>query len=160
MFRRQLLTVSSMIEALKGLSPFLAIVVSIVALSFGPYIAGRVARAQAVAAMREKWIYTFRDCLVELITEFDVLHESVPTEGIRADDEHKLILRQLRILENRVRLMVNAEEPLYKELIESIEATISMLVSGITDYNQFHALNESVKLNAQAAIRSEWKKIA
>ena len=149
------------VQALKDLSPFLAILVSILALAFGPYIAGRVARAQTVSAMREKWIYTFRDCLVELVTEFDVLHESIPPEGILADDEEReLILRRLRILENRVRLMVNAEEPLYKELIESIEATISMLVIGIANYDEFHALNESVKLNAQTAIRSEWKKIA
>lgn len=148
------------VQDLKDMSPFLAILVSILALTIGPYFVGRVARAQGIAAMREKWIYTFRDCLVELITEFDVLNESSSTEGIIADENCKSIHKRLRILENRVRLMVNAEEPLYKELVKSIEATISMLMTGITDYGKFHALNESVKLNAQAAIRSEWKKIS
>lgn len=147
------------IQDLKELAPFLAIVVSILALSIGPFVNGRVARAQAVAVMREKWIYAFRDCLVELITEFDVLHESNSEDGIMVSEDYEGIIKKLRTLANRIRLMVNSDEPLYERLVSSIEETISMLVMGITDYDKFHVLNESVKRHAQAAIRNEWKKI-
>lgn len=147
------------VQDLKELAPFLAVVVSILALTVGPIISGRVGRAQAVAVMREKWIYAFRDCLVELITEFDVLHESGPAEGIMADKDYEAIIKRLRTLANQVRLMVNSDEQLYETLVTSIEDTIAMLVHGIADYHKFHALNESVKRNAQAAIRNEWKKI-
>ena len=145
---------------LKELSPFLAIVVSILALTIGPFIAGRVARAQAVASMREKWIYAFRDCLVELITEFDVLHEIGPVEGLPADDNYEEISKRLRLLTNRARLMVNPDEPLYVELLDAVEQTIGVLVMGIQNYDEFHKLNEKVKHLAQQAIRREWKKIA
>jgi hypothetical protein len=145
---------------LKELSPFLAVVVSILALTMGPFIAGKVARAQAVAAMREKWIYAFRDCLVELITEFDVLHEISPSEGLQAGENYDEIVKKLRMLTNRARLMVNPDEQLYVELIETIEQTIDLLVIGIRNFDEFHALNKKVKHLAQAAIRSEWKKVA
>ena len=47
-------TLSAMtIADLKELSPFLAIIVSMLALTIGPFISGRVARAQAIASMRE-----------------------------------------------------------------------------------------------------------
>jgi hypothetical protein len=147
------------VQDLKELAPFLAVVVSILALTVGPFVSGRIARAQAVAVMREKWIYAFRDCLVELMTEFDVLQEYSPQQGIVADDDYDEIIKKLRALANRVRLMVNPEEPLYERLVTSIEEAISMLVNGIEDYDKFHQLNESVKRNAQAAIRDEWKKI-
>ncbi|MBI3481106.1 MAG: hypothetical protein HY016_12255 [Nitrosomonadales bacterium] len=147
------------IQDLKELAPFLTVVVSILALTIGPIVNGHVARAQAVAVMREKWIYAFRDCLVELITEFDVIHESISVDGIRASEDYDDIIKKLRTLENRIRLMVNSDEPLYESLLSSIEETVSMLVIGITDYDRFHVLNESVKRHAQAAIRNEWKKI-
>lgn len=147
------------IQDLKELVPFLAVVVSILALSISPFVNGRIARAQAVAVMREKWIYAFRDCLVELITAFDVLHESNPEDGIMTNNDYEDIIKKLRTLENRVRLMVNSEEPLYESLLSSTEEIINMLVHGITDYGKFHVLNESVKHHAQAAIRNEWKKI-
>ncbi len=145
---------------LKELSPFLVVIVSILALTIGPFIAGRVARAQSIASMREKWIYAFRDCLVELITEFDVLHETGPIEGLPADENYEEIAKKLRMLTNRARLMVNPDEPLYIELLETIEQTIGLLVMGIENFDEFHKLNDKVKHLAQQAIRCEWKKIA
>lgn len=148
------------VQDLKELSPFLAVVASILALCLGPYISGRVARAQAIAGMREKWIYAFRDCLVELITEFDVPHESTDEEGIVSNDEYEEINKRLRTLANKARLMVSKDEALYIELLSAIEETITMLVNGITDYEAFDKLNETVKTKAQEAIRAEWKKVA
>jgi hypothetical protein len=145
---------------LKELSPFLAVIVSILALTIGPFIAGRVARAQAISSMRERWIYAFRDCLVELITQFDVLHETGPIDGLYADQNYDEIAKKLRMLTNRVRLMVNPDEPLYVELLETIEQTIGLLAMGIKDFDDFHKLNDKVKRLAQQAIRCEWKKVA
>jgi hypothetical protein len=147
------------VQDLKDLTPFMAIVVSILALTAGPFISGRVARAQTVAVMREKWIYAFRDCLVELVTEFDVLQEGITEEGIVVDEEYEAIIRKLRTLANRVHLMVHSDEPLYDRLTTNIEGTISLLQQGFNDYEGFHELNDSVKTDAQAAIRMEWKKI-
>lgn len=145
---------------LKELAPFLAVVVSMLALTIGPYIAGRVARAQSIAGMREKWIYAFRDCLVELLTEFDVLHESHPIEGLPADEEYETIIKRLRALTNRARLMVNTNEPIYDELLNTVERIVDLLMEGISVYEEFHALNAKAKRLAQEAIRNEWKKIA
>jgi hypothetical protein len=144
----------------KDLAPFLAVVVSMLALTIGPFISGRVARAQAIASMREKWIYAFRDCLVELITEFDVLHEFVGEEGLMASDDYQERIATLRALANRASLMVNTDEEVYKQLMRGIEGLISHLLEGIKDYEEFHDLNAQVTTLAQAAIRSEWKKIS
>jgi hypothetical protein len=148
------------VQDLKDLSPFLAVIASVLALSVGPYLGGRVARIQTIAGMREKWIYAFRDCLVQLTTEFDVLHETIPESGIMATDECTMIVKRLRTLANTARLMVNKDEQLYIELLVAIEETISMLVHGIDDFDAFHKLNEHVKAKAQEAILSEWGKIA
>lgn len=148
------------IAELNDLSPFLAVIVSILALTVGPIISGRITHAQALASMREKWIYAFRDCLVELTTDLDVLHESCGEEGIVAEENYEEILRKLRTQENRVRLMINADEPLYQELMKSIEVAIGMLVGGIhNEYGRFHAANDALKRVAQRAIRNEWKKV-
>lgn len=143
------------IQDLKDLSPFLAIVVSMLALTVGPYVSGRIAREQAIVSMREKWIYAFRDCLVELITEFDVLHESSPDHGFISTDDYEAINKRLRTLSNRIFLMVNSDEPRYKELLDAIEKVIVMLLHGITDYDKFHSMNDEVKQKAQEAIRCE-----
>jgi hypothetical protein len=148
------------ISDLKELSPFLAVIASILALIFGPLISGGVARKQAIASMQERWIYAFRDCLVDLITEFDILHEIGPTEGLPADDNYEEIAKRLRVLANRARLMVNPTEPHHVELLGAIEKTIDMLVMGIKSFDEFHQLNDKVKCLAQQAIRDEWKKIA
>ena len=145
---------------LKEISPFLAVLVSILALTISPFIAGRFARSQAVASMRERWIYAFRDCLVELITEFDVLHEIGPSEGLVTDQRYEEAAKKMRMLVNRARLMVNPQEQLYVDLIKEIERTIELLAYGIKRYEEFHDLNDRVKLLAQRAIRSEWEKIA
>lgn len=148
------------VNELKELSPFLAVIVSILALTIGPFISGRIARAQAIASMREKWIYAFRDTLVELITEFETLHEIGPSAGLPADENYPEIAKKLRMLANRAQLMVNPDEPLYRELMEIIEQTINSLVMGIKNFNEFYETNGKVKRLAQEAIRSEWKKIA
>ena len=96
----------------------------------------------------------------ELITEFDVLHESITSDGLLEDKNYNEIVKKLRMHANQVNLMVNSDEPLYDELMKGIEQTISILVHGIKDYNEFHLLNAKVASLAQAAIRSEWKKIA
>jgi hypothetical protein len=144
----------------KDLSPFLSVIVAILALTIGPFISGRVARASAIAYVREKWVYAFRDCLVELITEFDVLLEVAPIEGLQADESYAKTIQKLRTLTNRTRLMANANEPLYTELIEAIERAIDLLVVGIKDFTEFYKTNEKIKLLAHKAIQVEWKKVA
>lgn len=150
-------------ELLIEISPFLAIVVSILALIAGPYISGVVSRKQAVAVMREKWIYAFRDALVELTTKLDVLHESSGEEGICGNSkyfsDYQKVRSSLKAHENRIRLMINTDEPLYGELMQCIENTISMVLHGIDDYSEYHALSAKLKIKAQKAIRDEWKKI-
>lgn len=149
------------ITDLKELSPFLAVIASILALTLGPFIAGRASRVQAIVSIREKWIYAFRDCLVELITEFDVLHECMPAKGgLLADQNYEENARKIWTLANRVRLMINPAEPLYVDLLGAIERSVDLLRMGIEDYSEFHALNSKVKALAQDAIRNEWKKIA
>lgn len=148
------------VQDFKDLSPFLAVIVSMVAITVGPVLAGKMARAQAVASMREKWLYAFRDCLVELATELDILHELCGEEGIVADENYEKIHKRLRVLENRVRLMINTDEPIYEALLTNVEEAISMLVMGISDYEKFHKVNDEVKRYAQLAVRNEWKKIS
>ena len=63
------------------------------------------------------------------------------------------------MLANRVRLMVNPDEPLYVELLKDIEQIVGLLVMGMKNFDQFHELNDEVKRLAQRAIRREWKKI-
>jgi hypothetical protein len=150
---------------LKDLSPFLAVVVSMLALTVGPSLAHMFARAQASAAMRERRLLAFRECLTELITEFDVLHEFLlPRQdgGMLAAPNYEQLRRKLRTLINRAELMCSPSDPSHVQLIDSIQEVFNMLVNGIdgNDYGPFHDLSASVRKQAQAVIASEWKKLA
>lgn len=152
-----------MVTFLKDLSPFLAILVSIVALVVGPVVSGRVSRALSVAQMREKWIYAFRDSLIELCTEFDMAPEMIGNEGIMGRDitgKDWELMRLIRSQRNRIRLMVNATEPGYAQLIELIDKVIGLLENGITDYDDFYSNVEKIKGLSQRAIRVEWEKVS
>lgn len=150
---------------LKDLSPFLAVVVSMLALTVGPVIAHRFARVQASAAMRERRLQAFRECLTELITEFDVLHEVLlPRQegGMLAAPNYEQLRRKLRTLVNRAELMCSPDDSSHVQLINSIEDVVSTLVNGIdgNDYRPFHALSDKVREQAQAVIAQEWEKLA
>ena len=147
------------ITDLKELSPFLAVIASILALSLGPYISGLISRNQSKATMREKWIYAFRDTLVELITELDVLAMHLGEEGIFADDDPEEAHRKLSLLANRVSLMINTDEELYEKLYKSIDKCLSGIFGGITDIPKYCDNIDVIKVLASEAIRHEWKKI-
>jgi hypothetical protein len=149
---------------LKDLSPFLAVAVSMLALTVGPIIAHRFARAQASAAMRERRLLAFRECLTELITEFDVLHEVLPIlqdGGMMAAPGYEQHRRKLFTLMNRAELMVSPEEPSHVLLTEAIRDVVNMLLAGIdgNDYGPFHAASDKVREQAQVVIAAEWKKL-
>ena len=148
-----------LIPILKEISPFLAIVVSLVALIVGPYFQAKLARKSSLSAMREKWIYMFRDTLVELTTKLDVLHEFANEHGFVGTSKYKEYLTELSSLQNRIHLMVNSNEAIYEELIKNINHAVSLVLHGIEDYNQFHEANEKIKELGQKAVRYEWKKV-
>jgi hypothetical protein len=147
------------VTILKEVSPFLAIVVSLVALIAGPYFQTRAARKQALSVMREKWIYMFRDALVDLTTKLDVLHESTDDNGLIGTSEYTRYLTELSTLQNRIHFMVNSEEKIYKELLANINSAVCMVLQGIKDYQEFHKANDLIKLTGQKAVRMEWKKV-
>ncbi len=152
-----------MVTFLKDISPFLAILVSILALVVGPVVSGRVSRAASVAQMREKWIYAFRDTLVELCTEFDMAPEMIGNEGIMGRDITEKdweLMKSIRSQRNRIRLMVNASEPGYAQLIELIDKVIGLLENGISYYDNFYSQVEKIKGLSQRAIRVEWEKVS
>lgn len=152
-----------MITFLTDLSPFLAILVSIIALVIGPVVSGRVSRALSVAQMREKWIYAFRDSLIELCTEFDMAPEMIGNEGIMGRDitgKDWELMRLIRSQRNRIRLMVNATETGYAQLIEIIDKVIGLLENGISDYDDFYSNVEQIKGLSQRAIHVEWEKVS
>lgn len=147
------------VTTLKEVSPFLAIIVSLVALIVGPYFQTKVARKHALSVMREKWIYMFRDALVDLTTKLDVLHESTGESGFIGNSEYTRYLTELSTLQNRIHFMVNSEEKIYKELLNNINSAVCMVLQGIDDYQKFHEANDLIKSTGQKAVRMEWKKV-
>ena len=152
-----------MVAFLRDLSPFLAILVSIIALVVGPVVSGRVSRALSVAQMREKWIYALRESLIELCTEFDMAPEMIGDEGIMGRDitgKDWELMRLIRSQRNRIRLMVNTAELGYAQLIDLVDKVIEHLEQGISSYDDFYADVEKIKHLAQRAILVEWKKVS
>jgi hypothetical protein len=147
------------ITTLKEISPFLAIVVSLVALIAGPYFQSKVARQQSLSMMKEKWIYMFRDTLVELTTKLDVLHEFTNEHGFSGTPEYERHLSELSALQNRINFMVNSGEDIYKDLLKNINDAVVLVLHGIEDYQKFHNANDKIKELGQRAVRHEWKKV-
>lgn len=149
-------------EFLKEVSPFLAILVSILALTIGPHITGRVARAQAVAQMREKWIYSFRELLTDLTTEFDMAPEMRDQEGVvfqRGAVTDWDYMRKLRAYQNSVLLMANRDDPVHKELTTVISEVIHSIFFGIKNYTDFYEKIDRVKILGHEVIKQEWSRV-
>ncbi|RTZ13362.1 hypothetical protein EJ063_20170 [Vibrio aquaticus] len=153
------------IEELKELSPFLAVLVSIIAVAVGPFLSGKIARKESLATMREKWIYTFRDTLVELITELELESYAFNSDSIFADEEGEQLYKRLLAKTVRIRLMVNTGEDVYLKLTDSLDLFLKSLrdgsfaskESGAKDLDDL--LQEIKELSAEA-IRMEWKKVS
>ncbi|EGQ8190069.1 hypothetical protein SDD14_003504 [Vibrio cholerae] len=150
------------IEELKELSPFLAVLVSIIAVTAGPFLSGRVARKESLATMREKWIYTFRDTLVELITELELESYAFNDDSIFADEEGEQLYKRLLAKTVRIRLMVNTGEDVYFKLTERLDLFLMFLRDGsfTSGAGDSEVLLKEIKELSAEAIRMEWKKIS
>ncbi|MFZ5531622.1 MAG: hypothetical protein ACOY4U_11320 [Pseudomonadota bacterium] len=152
-----------MVEFLRDISPFLAILISFAALTVGPHITGSIARAQSIAQMREKWVYSFRELLIQLTTEFDMAPEVQDQDGVlftRGAPVDWEYMRKLRSYQNSVLLMTNNDDPIHKQLAEAIEKVIHNIFHGIKDYSQLYEHIELVKLLGHKAIEQEWARIS
>ncbi|MDC5758317.1 hypothetical protein OPW41_11970 [Vibrio europaeus] len=153
------------IEELKELSPFLAVLVSIIAVAVGPFLSGKIARKESLATMREKWIYTFRDTLVELITELELESYAFNDDSIFADEEGEQLYKRLLAKTVRIRLMVNTGEDVYLKLTDRLDLFLTSLRDGSFASKESGAkdledlLKEIKELSAEA-IRLEWKKVS
>lgn len=152
-----------MVEFLKNISPFLAILISFVALTVGPHITGKISRAQSVSLMREKWIYSFRELLIQLTTEFDIVLEMRTHDGVlhqRGAETDFEYMRKLRAYQNSILLMANRDDPIHQELTSAIEEVIHNILFGIKDYAEFYKQVDLVKAFGHKVIKQEWARIS
>lgn len=146
--------------------PVLSLIVAALAVFVGPvigWIAGRqqmqaslaVANKQILAPMRQAWINQLRDNVAEFVSK--TMHYYVAGFDDRTDAEYQ----KLELLENRIALMVNVDEPDHKELLEIMRRAISALERGHNQNQecQFLTAHDALVPLSRKILRREWGRV-
>ncbi|TVT50991.1 MAG: hypothetical protein FHP94_01395 [Denitromonas halophila] len=148
------------LDVLKEATPFLTVVVALVAVFLGPTLAARAARRQIVAPMRQIWINTVRDSVAELLsTVYSITigndSGSILYEGVEDNELH----RKLLYLEQKLVLMLNPNEELHQTLIESVDQLGRIAYSGPDDADDVGALMGDIRRTTQNILKAEWVRV-
>lgn len=142
---------------------WIAAVTALVAVTVGPfasiYVAKRQIRISTVSESRVEWIKQLRDLVAQLLTEHRFSDIELEAGDKTIDrDKYFARLQRLFLLERKIGLMLNPEEPAHKELMRII--TNAVTYAGNVEEDRLDKIREHVDIvfkQAQAILKAEWE---
>jgi hypothetical protein len=158
--------VSASPPTLAALAASISALVALTATAITPFVSIAIAkkqiRANVVSTNRQAWINALRDDLAELF-ELAIAHFYLREGTLTGEEGFKYGYEQrtrLRRLQNRIRMRLNPDESLSKELLVLIENVRSLSVAKNTDEaDAFEQALEDAIVKAQQILRTEWKRV-
>ncbi len=136
------------------ISAWAALVSAVVAL-ITVSVSLRRARRQIIAPMRLEWITTLRQHIAEFTAEATKVNRDYNFLGTDKLDDN--LRKNILLLEHRIRLLLNPDEPAHRELLKALrEIGEACLTRGLDDFRQ---LLEAAFECAQTVLRAEWRKV-
>ncbi|HGZ6776634.1 TPA: hypothetical protein ACOLZV_004603, partial [Vibrio parahaemolyticus] len=149
----------NIVELLKEVAPFLSVIVALLAVFIGPFFSSKMIRHQIVVPLRHKWI----DDVRELITEFlsiaqlkvTLCENGIINEENVDEDSYKKLL----FIERKLTLLLNPNEELHAELLDSIRSLLDKSVHGPGNLLEFGPNVYEVTSLSQKILKEEWVRI-
>ncbi len=142
-------------------SALTALVAVIVSPVVSVYVARRQIRASVVSSNRYKWIDQLRDQLAELVSliRFLDLYRKIEhiTEAEWIDRFQKAF-----VIEQKIKLLINPNEPDHAELVGDIRAAVTALLDTgheASDDSNVVALTDTVIRHSQTILKREWERV-
>ncbi len=148
------------VETLKEITPFLSVLVALIAVFLGPFLSAWVARRQIVAPIRQKWIDELRDLITEFLSTARMLVVVEETNGIlNKEDIDKETYKKMLSIERKLTLMLNPNETLHNDLMEHIRDLLDQTEHGVPDLLEFGSLVRETTEVAQQILKAEWVRV-
>lgn len=146
----QLVTFISLIIA--ALAVFFAPVVNMYVAKFNNKSSSRLSHKQLLSPMRQNWINNLRDLLAEMSSSLQ--HYYVAGFEDLENDEY----RRLTLLEHKIRLMLNPNEQVNKELLTCINNLVGILQTQANP-NNFHVEYDKLGSLSSTILKEEWNRV-
>jgi len=147
------------IETLKGIAPFLAVLVALIAVFLGPLLSAWVVRRQIVAPIRQKWIDELRNLITDFLSTAQMI-VVVNDNGILNEDQlDKETYRKMLSIERKLTLMLNPNEQLHNKLMDLIRELLDKTEHGTSNLLEFGPLVRNITETAQTILKEEWMRV-
>lgn len=130
------------------------------------FISRQQLRATVLSGNRQKWINTLRDCIAEFqtkakiaIVEADLAYhqQTSAAANVRNHDE---AMKTMRLLANKIALLINPEEKDHAELLSNLNELESHCIDGDPgDREKERILQTSITTIGQTILKREWKRV-
>ena len=148
------------VETLKEITPFLSVLVALIAVFLGPLLSAWVARRQIVAPIRQKWIDELRNLITEFLSTAQMLVVVEETNGIlNKEDIDTETYKKMLSIERKLTLMLNPNESLHNELMEDIRELLDKIEHGVSNLLEFGPLVRKITETAQKILKKEWVRV-
>ena len=148
------------VATLKEITPFLSVLVALIAVFLGPFLSAWVARRQIVAPIRQKWIDELRKLITEFLSTAQMLAVVNESNGIlNEDDIDKETYKKMLSIERKLTLMLNPNETLHNELMKHIRELLDKTEHGISNLLEFGPLVRKITETAQSILKEEWVRV-
>ena len=148
------------IEILKDITPFLSVLVALIAVLLGPLLSSWIARRQLVAPIRQKWIDELRDLITEFLSTAQMIVVFNKTNGILNEENvEKESYMKLFSIERKLTLMLNPSEDLHNELLMSVRKLLDEVEHGVNNLLQFGPLVNNITIVSQKILKKEWVRV-
>lgn len=138
---------------------FLAMLVSLAAVTIGPIVTFKIAKRQIVSPIRQKWIDELREIISEYLSECEKLIVLGEDGILNKKITDKDIFKKLLYLQQKLKLMLNPNESKHIELLDLIESITDEIHHGVSNLVEFGGkLNGATEIS-QKILKEEWVRV-
>ena len=149
-------------EVLTSIAAIISACTAFVAVLIGPLITSRLQHRQAVAAMREKWIYDLRHTLSEL-TARAAAATAVMVQSREISSDLREAYGELVKLEAKAKMMLNPAEPDHNKLQKQLEQIVALAGDDGEQAKEktlkMRVLTEAIIPTAQSVFKEAWDNV-
>lgn len=138
---------------------FLAMLVSLAAVTIGPIVTFKIAKRQIVSPIRQKWIDELREIISEYLSECEKLIVLGEDGILNNKITDKDIFKRLLYLQQKLKLMLNPNESKHIELLELIESITDEIHHGVGNLIEFGEKLRGTTEISQKILKEEWVRV-
>ncbi|MFL1806051.1 hypothetical protein [Plesiomonas shigelloides] len=149
----------NIVKILKEIAPFLSVIVALLAVFIGPFFSAKMIRHQIVVPLRHKWIDDVRELITEFLSIAQLKVTLCENGLINEDNIDEDSYKKLLFIERKLTLLLNPNEKLHAELLNSIRSLLEKSIHGPGNLLTFGPNVYEVTSLAQQILKEEWIRV-